>query len=274
VYRKSTHPNCPATRPRSGPPGHAATAYGLPVPRLRTRLWTADLLARAWAGARLAAACALLIAPAAAAAAAWRPALRLTAHLADERPPAEGGAAPSAPDLSPPEAAPPSPGALEFDLLGPPPTAPAVEGGRGRARRRMLSFHQASGIGLLGLQLATTVVGQLNYNDRFSGQNTGRYRSGHKLLAYSTLGAFAVTGLAALFAPSPPPTASRGFDRVDLHRLAMATAAAGMVAQGLLGVATREREGYLDQRRMAQTHLVIGYVTLAAVLVGVGALVW
>lgn len=229
----------------------------------------------AWTAARLACACALLVAPVAAPAEPGRPALRLTPPLQDAAPLAPEGASPPAPDLSPPEADPPSPGGLDFDLLGPPPVAPGAQGGgRGRARRLMLGFHQAAGLGLLGLQLATTTAGQLNYHDRFEGPNTGRYRSGHKILAYSTLGAFTVTGLAALFAPSPPAPRSRGFDRVDLHRIAMATAAAGMVAQGLLGVATREREGYLDQRQVARTHLVVGYVTLTAVLVGVGALVW
>ena len=54
----------------------------------------------------------------------------------------------------------------------------------------------------------------------------------------------------------------------------MFTAAAGMVTQAILGIYTRERVGYLDQERFATVHLVVGYVTLAAMLTGVGALVF
>jgi hypothetical protein len=54
----------------------------------------------------------------------------------------------------------------------------------------------------------------------------------------------------------------------------MFTAAAGMIAQGVLGVVTRDREGYLNQERFGTAHLVIGYATLAAMATGVGALVF
>ena len=51
-------------------------------------------------------------------------------------------------------------------------------------------------------------------------------------------------------------------------------AAAGMLAQGVLGVYTSQREGYLNQEQFAKMHLAIGYGTLAAMTVGVGALVF
>jgi hypothetical protein len=168
-----------------------------------------------------------------------------------------------------------SPGApsLDFDLLGeakpPPETADA---GKMRLRRKMLTVHQGIGLGLLGLQLGTTVVGQLNYSDRFGGPDTGRYRLAHKTLAYSTLGVFAVNGLLALLAPSP--NTPRKLDRVQIHRYAMLAAAAGMLTQGILGIYTRERIGRLDQDEFATAHLVVGYATLAALLTGVGALVF
>lgn len=163
---------------------------------------------------------------------------------------------------------------LDFDLLGEakPPPEPA-EAGALRLRRKMLTVHQGVGLGLLGLQLATTVVGQLNYSDRFAGgPETGRYKLSHKYLAYSTLGVFALNGGIALFAPSAKKP--RKLDRVMVHRVAMFTAAGGMVAQAVLGIQTRERVGRLDQDRLATTHLVVGYATLAAVLTGVGALVF
>lgn len=162
---------------------------------------------------------------------------------------------------------------LDFDLLGEakPPPEPA-EAGALRLRRRMLTVHQGIGLGLLGLQVATTAVGQLNYSDRFvSDQDTARYKLPHRYLAYATLGAFAVNGGIALLAPSAKTP--RKLDRVMVHRVAMFTAAGGMVAQAILGIQTRERVGRLDQERLATTHLVVGYATLAAVLAGVGALV-
>lgn len=170
---------------------------------------------------------------------------------------------------------PPGAPGLDFDLLGEPDPEP-TRGNPGalRLRRRMLVTHQGMGFGLAALVLATTVVGQLNYSDRFaSGPDTGRYRLTHKALAYSTAGTFAATGLAALLAP----TAGRGpyrLDRVMLHRIAMTAAALGMAAQAVLGIRTRDRTGYLDQDRYARAHLAVGYATLALFAVGIGVLVF
>lgn len=172
------------------------------------------------------------------------------------------------------EPSPPA-GSLDFDLLGEPEQPPPTTDLRGmRLRSRMLKTHQVVGLGLVGLQLATTAVGQLNYSDRFAGgPSTGRYQLGHKVLAYTTLVVFAGDGALALFAPTPPGKTSAGFDRVKLHKLAMFTAAAGMLTQGVLGIYTSSREGYQNHERIATIHLAVGYATLAAMLTGVGALV-
>jgi hypothetical protein len=164
---------------------------------------------------------------------------------------------------------------LGFDLLGAPALPPApVDDEKMRWRRRFLQWHQGVGLGVFGLTLATTVVGQLNYSDRFAGgPSTGKYMGAHKVLSYGTLIAFTGDGALALFAPRPFERKG-GFDRVDLHKISMAVATAGMVAQGVIGVMTRQREGYLNQERYARVHLVIGYATLAAVATGVGALVF
>jgi hypothetical protein len=185
----------------------------------------------------------------------------------------EGAAAQPGGGGEPPRPAEPEKPSLDFDLLGAakPPPEP-VDPGALRLRRRMLGVHQGIGLGLLGLQLATTAVGQLNYSDRFGGPDTARYKLSHKALAYTTLGVFAVNGAVALLAPSAK--APRKLDRVMVHRIAMLTAAAGMAAQVVLGIQTRDRVGRLDQERLATTHLAVGYVTLAAVLAGVGAIVF
>jgi hypothetical protein len=163
---------------------------------------------------------------------------------------------------------------LDFDLLEPPPPVAPVDDGSMRWRRRLLRTHQGVGLGLVALQLATTVVGQLNYSDKYNGGVTGRYEATHTVLAYSTLGVFAVNGTLALLAPRAKGKTSRGFDRVSLHKLGMLTATAGMLAQAGLGIYTDRREGYLNQEKYAKAHLAIGYATLAAVGVAVGALVF
>jgi hypothetical protein len=134
----------------------------------------------------------------------------------------------------------------------------------------MLKIHQGVGLGLVALQLSTTAVGQLNYHDKFgSTANTDRFRMSHATLAYTTLGVFAANGALALFSPDPPQKVRRGFDRMTLHKLGMFTAAAGMAGQAALGVWSSRRE-----EDFARAHLVLGYVTLAALTTGVSALVF
>ncbi len=183
-----------------------------------------------------------------------------------------GGAAKqgSKPSAESPPAQPPS---LDFDLLGAPQKAVVVDQGALERRRTMLTWHQGVGLGMFALQLATTVVGQLNYTDKFGGDNTGKYVQPHAILAFSTLAAFAAAGTLALLAPKPIQR-DEGFDRVSLHKWSMFVATAGMVAQGALGIWAQSREGYLNQQGIATAHLVIGYVTLAAVTTGVSALVF
>jgi len=165
---------------------------------------------------------------------------------------------------------------LDFDLLGKPKApALAIDEAAMKRRRWMLSLHQNAGIGLMALELATTVVGQLNYLDKY-GSNapvTARHELSHAILAYTTLGAFAVNGTVALLAPSAPKKKD-AFDRMTIHKAGMAVAAAGMLAQGVVGIYTDRREGRLNQPDAARVHLVIGYVTLAAMTTAVGALVF
>lgn len=173
-------------------------------------------------------------------------------------------------------AAPPPGDSMDFDLLGKPPKPPdtSAEDARMRRRHRLLQAHQRVGLAMGTLELATIVVGQLNYDDKFGAANTGRYVLPHKVLAYTTFVAFAVGGTLALLAPRPANKPDRGWDRVRVHKIGMALATAGMIAQAVVGIHTRQREGYLDQERYGKTHLAIGYATLAATGVAVGALVF
>jgi hypothetical protein len=167
------------------------------------------------------------------------------------------------------------PGDLDFDLLGEAKApAEATDAAAMKRRRQLLTVHQGIGFGLVGLQIGTTVLGQLNYRDKFATPaNTEKWRMPHKVLAYTTAGVLALNGVIALVAPSPARRPAR-LDRVTAHRIAMYTAAAGMAAQVALGLYTRSREGYQDQRDLAKIHLYVGYGTLAALATGVGVLVF
>jgi hypothetical protein len=168
-----------------------------------------------------------------------------------------------------------SPSSMDFDLLGdaPRPVVPAEDPSL-RTRRKMLNLHQGLGLGLLGLQLASTVTGQLNYSDKFGTANTGRYKDTHRGLVYANIVAFAAVGGIALFAPTEKGAPPRPFGRTTIHKIGMALATAGMITQAYLGIRTAQREGYLDKQTYGRAHLAVGYATLAAMGVAVGALVF
>ena len=169
----------------------------------------------------------------------------------------------------------PSAGSLDFDLLGAPaPTAPAVSDGAIKTRRVMLQLHQGLGIGMLAATLGTVVFGQLSYSDRFAGGSTGRFQTVHSVFAYTSFSMFVITGALAIFAPSPYEKNALGLDRITLHRIGMYGAAAGMIAQIVLGILTTQHEGYAAQQGLAEAHLGVGYATAALMAVGVGALVF
>jgi hypothetical protein len=169
----------------------------------------------------------------------------------------------------------PSPSSMDFDLLGEPaqPKVPTEDPSL-RTRRKMLNWHQGLGLGLFGLQLASTVTGQLNYNDKFGVANTGRYTAPHAGLVVLNVAAFATVGAIALFAPTEKNAPPRPFGRTSVHKIAMGLATVGMLAQTYLGVRTTQREGYLDKQSYGRAHLAVGYATLAAMTVGVGVIVF
>lgn len=165
---------------------------------------------------------------------------------------------------------------LDFDLLDPPAApSPALDpqaGADQAMRRTMLTVHQGVGLGLVALMTGAMISGQLNYNDKFLGGNTEQFALAHKSFAYPTVGLAAVGAGLALFAPRPQMEDKPGFDRVTLHKIGQFTALAGWGAQLALGLLTATSEGRLNQRAFATAHLAAGYVTLAGMAVGVGAI--
>jgi hypothetical protein len=197
---------------------------------------------------------------------------------ADEpAPPSPAPEAPAAPVAPATPATPEAPAApsLDFDLLAPAPPPPtAVDTDLLLRRRRLLTLHQGFGFALATLMAGSIVTGQLNYEDRFRGGSTGQYMTSHRLFVYSTALTFTATGLLAAFAPVPPDQPPRGLDRIRLHEIGMIGATVGMAAEVTLGILTRQAEGRVGQARLAQTHLVIGYTTLAFMLGALSAIVF
>lgn len=187
-------------------------------------------------------------------------------------PPAEQAAPPpSAEALRP---APPAASSFDFDLLGASPAAarpvdPAFERAVEK-RRLMLKVHQGLGIATWSALAATAVVGQLDFNDRFrGGGDTGRYHGAHKGLAYGSAALFTTAAVFSLLAPTPyEKKTGRTLDTAKLHKVAMGVAAAGMLAQVVLGVAARREAGSLRERDLAAAHQILGYATLGAASAG------
>lgn len=173
------------------------------------------------------------------------------------------------------EAAQPA-GAFDFELL--PPESPAdlvlvsrLET-RARVRRSLLQWHQALGIATTLLMAATVVTGQLDYSDRFGGgRSSGDFEGWHTLLEGATTVSFGGDGLLALFAPAAYERPKRGV-ALTVHEISMAVATAGFLAEVPLGIYTVAREGRIDQPSLALVHLILGYLTGAALATGVGAL--
>lgn len=175
------------------------------------------------------------------------------------------------PPAAQPSALPP----LDFDLLGDlPPSRPlvkAVDEAAIAQRRFMLDVHQTLGIGLAAGMAGSLVTGQLNYNDKFVDGNSERFALSHKLFTYPSIGLGALVAGLALFVPDPLGHEGDGFDRRTLHKIGEYLAGAGWAAQLALGLWTASSEGRVDQQTLAFTHLVVGYVSLAGMLVGIGA---
>jgi hypothetical protein len=197
-----------------------------------------------------------------------------TAHAASDPGDPPGPSAPDPPDLS----APPAPTArppsdLDFELLEPAPgSAPARDPAferRVARRRTMLKVHQGLGLATWTALAATAVVGQLHFDDRFrGGGDTGRYRTAHRTLAFTTATLFTAAGLLALLAPEPYAKREARLDTATLHKVSMGVATAGLVAQVILGLAARGKAGSTRERDLAATHQVVGYATLGAMTVG------
>jgi hypothetical protein len=203
------------------------------------------------------------------------PALLALALLASNGSATEAVADPPPAPIPADHAAPtPAPGpALDFELLEPPaaeaPTPDPAFAQRVEKRRTMLKLHQGLGIATWAALAATTVVGQLQFDDRFrGGGDTGRYRTPHKVLVATSATLFTATGLLGLLAPEPYRKRPAGLDTATLHKVLMGVATAGMVAQVILGVAARGKAGTTQERDLAVAHQVIGYTTFGAMTAG------
>lgn len=167
---------------------------------------------------------------------------------------------------------------MDFDLLGEAPKISEADRKQaelmekeGKTRRAVLQTHTGFGFALLGLMTINTVLGTLNYYDKFAGGGfTRNFELAHLISSLTTTGVFALQGGLAIFAPDPYPKPGR-WDPGRWHRIFMASAAVGMAAQVVLGFVSSARYGNLDQRDLARSHLAIGYITYALTLAGAAA---
>ncbi|MFP2924602.1 hypothetical protein ACLESO_05175 [Pyxidicoccus sp. 3LG] len=163
---------------------------------------------------------------------------------------------------------------MDFDLLEPLETAQAAQVDpelekRISRRRTMLKLHQGLGFALVGGLAATTVVGQLQFNDSFRGGGDDRNLLGlHRGLAIGTSAIFATVGMLGLLAPEPFEKEFK-WDTVTFHKIFMTLATVGMLAQVILGIMATNRYGRLSERDMATAHQVVGFTTMGAVTAGV-----
>jgi hypothetical protein len=181
----------------------------------------------------------------------------------------------AAPPAGQPEGRTPAPPDQDFDLLAP--RKAPDEATRARdvelmhqlsRRRTMLQLHQLGGYATMATLTAAVVLGQVNYLDKYGGGgDTGRWMTPHAIAAYTAAGVFTATGLLAILAPSPLDQPLR-VDTATLHKIAMAVATAGMLAQVVLGPITGSKEGQLSQRDFVLAHQIIGYTTLVATYAG------
>jgi hypothetical protein len=138
-------------------------------------------------------------------------------------------------------------------------------------RRTMLSLHQGLGLGMAGGLVATTLVGQANFNDRYrGGGDDGTWKTLHRGLVVGTSALFATVAVMGVLAPEPYPKPLR-FDTLLMHKIFMSLATAGMVTQVVLGLITASsaQEGQVSQVRFATAHQVVGYATLGFTSAGV-----
>jgi hypothetical protein len=199
--------------------------------------------------------------------------LALSAPALAQQPPQEPPAEKPPPATPAPDAA--TRGDQDFDLLAPekPPDEATKERDRrlmrDLARRRtMLQLHQLGGYATMATVTAAVVLGQINYLDKYGGGgDTGRWITPHAIAAFTAAGVFTATGLLAVLAPSPLEKPLR-IDTATLHKIAMAVATAGIVAQVVLGPITASKEGQLSQRDFALAHQIVGYTTLVATYTG------
>ena len=137
----------------------------------------------------------------------------------------------------------------------------------------MLEWHQGLGIATAGLMVGTVILGQLSFSDKFGGNgNSGTYEIWHSGFEAATVVAFLSAGALAIFAPVPYEKKSSRVDTVTVHKYSMLIATIGMATEVPLGIVTVAREGYADQAALAVSHLIIGYITAAALGTGATAL--
>jgi hypothetical protein len=136
----------------------------------------------------------------------------------------------------------------------------------------MLQLHQGLGFAMAAGLTTTVVLGQLQLNDSFrGGEDNRKLLPWHRGFVIGTSALFVTVGMLGVLAPTPYEKPPR-WDTVRFHKLFMAIATVGMLAQAVLGHLAVENYGDLSEPRLVTAHQIVGYATLGAVAAGMVSL--
>lgn len=120
-------------------------------------------------------------------------------------------------------------------------------------RRTMLTIHQTAGMITWGLMTASTITGQLWLDGKISSPDL------HRLLVYSSVGGYLLTGLISVVIP-PPIIRRDEFSTITIHKTLAWAHFLGMVTTPLLGRYINQSSDYY---KTARVHQISAYVTTA-----------
>jgi hypothetical protein len=138
-------------------------------------------------------------------------------------------------------------------------------------RRHLLVWHRVLGFATLTLLAAANVLGTLNYYDKYDarGIDNGAFTGWHEGLSIGATATFGVSGVLGLVARGPDPQRQLKRGRALAHKISMAAAAVGFVAEIVLGSVAGISDGKLYQRDLAVSHVALGWATFGFLGAGV-----
>jgi hypothetical protein len=131
----------------------------------------------------------------------------------------------------------------------------------------MLLAHQALGFLTVSLSGFGQLFRQLDYLDRYGGDDTRRWESLQLGLLVAGAAVLAATALLGAAAPNPYPKPIRA-DTALVHKISMTAGAAATAGELVLDSLAVAHDQGADARALALSALVVGYVAYALLATG------